>query len=288
MAVARSFSEFLEFAPRQTLRTGSEGAEDLQGQCNTKAHAVNAPAACPEAKEPVEFDADAVQILNQQTPIRILIQAASTPSLAQNLRQEIAVMAWTRSALLEDAQSAAALAPLLPKAISDTAKSSVGFPADLAILRNPGIRPYLEPGVSRVASFSYFDEFRNNWWCKPWNSPEEPEQTKPQALPVPASMPPDQLAVGGAEYQKLQQLPDSAAVIGQRVIDYAKDHGDDAQVPEALALTVRATHYACQAWSSDPSGGTKSSYPPVSNAAFELLHQRYPKSPWTLKTPYYY
>ena len=42
MAVARNFREFLVYAPRATLRTGSQGAEDLQGQCNVKAHAENA------------------------------------------------------------------------------------------------------------------------------------------------------------------------------------------------------------------------------------------------------
>ena len=288
MTVARSFSEFLEFAPRSTLRTGSQGAWDLQGQCNERAHAVNSEAACPEAKQPVEFDDDAARTLNQQIPIRLLIQAASTLSLPQNLRQDLAVVAWTRSVLLEDAQSAAALAPLLPSTFRDEAGSSIGFPADLTILRNPGIRPYLESGVSRVASYNYFDELRDNWWCKPWDLQEESGLPKPQPLPAPAFLPPDQLALAGEEYQRLQRLPDSAAIIGQRVVDYAKDHTDDPRVPEALALTVRATHYACQTWNPNPGGETKSAYTPVSKAAFELLHQRYPKSPWALKTRYYY
>jgi hypothetical protein len=87
-------------------------------------------------------------------------------------------------------------------------------------------------------------------------------------------------------------LPDSASVIGQRVIDYSNAHPDDPNVPEALALTVRATHYACQSPDSypkgKPPGDTTTEYTPVSKAAFELLHKRYPKSPWTIKTPYYY
>ena len=229
IAVARTFSEFLEFAPRSTLRTGSQGAWDLQGQCNERAHAVNSEAACPEAKLPVEFDEDAVRILNRRIPIRLLIQAASTPSLPENLRQDLAVVAWTRSVLLEDAQGATELAPLLPNAIRDAAGSNVGFPADLTILRNPGIRPYLESGVSRVASYSYFDELRDNWWCKPWDYREESGLPKPQPLPAPAFISPDQLALADGEYQRLQQLPDSAAIIGQRVVDYAKDHAEDPQ-----------------------------------------------------------
>ena len=91
-----------------------------------------------------------------------------------------------------------------------------------------------------------------------------------------------------SEYQRMQQLPDSVALIGQRVIGYGKDHPDDAQVPEALALTVRAGHYACQDWRSTSTGEQISEYTPVGKAAFQLLHSRYPKSPWALKTRYYY
>ena len=47
---------------------------------------------------------------------------------------------------------------------------------------------------------------------------------------------------------------------------------------------MRAGHYACQ-----PSAGSdKSEYTPISKQAFELLHRRYPKSSWALKTRYYY
>jgi hypothetical protein len=293
MAVARRFSEFLTYAPRSTLSVGSQGADDLQGQCNQNAHADNGSADCPELKEPQEFDEDAVTVLNRETPINLLIEAGNSQSLPDNLRHELAISAWTRTVLLEDADDAAKLAPLLPKAIRDAAGSSVGFPADVAILRNPGIRPYLEPGVARVASFGYFDDFRNNWWCKPWddrpdNGEAGPPQQNPPPLPVPPFMPAGDVARGAAEVQRLQQLPDSIIVIGQRVVDYARQHPEDPLAPEALALTVRAGHYACAAFIPDPAGENGSEYTPVSKAAFELLHRRYPKSPWALKTRYYY
>jgi hypothetical protein len=288
MTVARNFSEFLEFAPRPTLSTGSQGANDLQGQCNERAHAVNEAAPCPEAQHPVEFDADAVRIINQKIPLPLLIEAAKSTALPQNLREAITIVAWTRSVLLKDAQSAAALAPRLPKPIRDAAGTSVGFAADFTILHNPGIRPYLESGIPRVASYSYFDAFRNNWWCKPWNEQEGYGEHTAPAIPPPAFLPASQSSLADSEYEQLQKLPDSAAVIGQRVIDYAKAHPDDPRVPEALALTVRATHYACQSYSFSPNGDTKSPYTPTSKAAFELLHRQYPKSPWTAKTRYYY
>ena len=288
MSVARNFSEFLEFAPRPTLSTGSQGASDLKGQCNERAHAVNEVAPCPEAEHPVEFAADAVRILNQKIPLSMLIEAAKSTALPQNLREGIAIVAWTRSVLLEDAQGAAVLAPLLPKPIRDAAGTSVGFAADFTILHNPGIRPYLESGIPRVSSYGYFDEFRNNWWCKPWDGQAGYGERTVPSIPNPAFLPANQSSLADSEYEQLQKLPDSAAVIGRRVIDYAKAHHDDPRVPEALALTVRATHYACQSYSYSPNGDTKSPYTPTSKAAFELLHRSYPKSPWTAKTRYYY
>jgi hypothetical protein len=163
------------------------------------------------------------------------------------------------------------------------------FPADLAILRNPGIRPYLEPGVSRVASYSYFDELRDNWWCKPWAQNDNDQSPQPVPLfPSPNALTPEQVALASDQYQSLQKLPDSVALIGQRVVDYAHAHPEDPQVPEALALTVRASHYACQTYDPHATGDAKSPYSPVSKAAFQFLHSHYPKSPWTAKTRYYY
>lgn len=287
MAVARDFNEFLVYAPRTTLTTGSEGAEDLQSFCDEGAHAHDRQVDCSELKQSFRFDEDGVAVLNRYTPLAHLIEASMSLTLPANLRQDITVVAWTRAILLEDAASAAKLAPLLPKTIYDTAGDSIGFPADLAILRNSGIRPYLEPGVSRVSSFSVFDELRDNWWCKPWEDRNPPEP-KPVSLLVPAFISPQQEALATAEYQRLQRLPDSVALIGQRVLDYANLHPDDPHVPEALALTVRAGHYACQTFDANGSRDSMSEYTPVGKAAFQALHRRYPKSPWTLKTRYYY
>lgn len=287
MQVARNFTEFLTYAPRTLQESDSEDAEDLQSQCNALAKAQNEIASCPERKNP-EFDEDAASVLDQLTPLNRLIEAANSPHLPENLRKAIAITAWTRSVLLEDAASTAKLALLLPKEIRDTAGSSIGFPADLAILRNPGIRPYLEAGIPRVSSFSAFDELRDNWWCKPWEPVTDEYPPKPIPLVVPAFVDANQKTLAGAEYARLQKLPDSVTVIGQRVIDYAKDHADDPLVPEALALTVRAGHYACAANGAISPDGKGSEYTPVGKSAFELLHRRYPKSPWALKTKYYY
>ena len=52
----------------------------------------------------------------------------------------------------------------------------------------------------------------------------------------------------------------------------------DPQVPEALHLAVRATRHGC----------TDNETSQWSKKAFQLLHRRYPKSEWAVKTKYHY
>jgi hypothetical protein len=277
MAVATTFPDFLNFAPRTILSQGSQGAADVQQQA---------------ARRPFGFDQDSVDILNRQAPLDLLVQAASDPSLPANLREYIVLAAWTRSVALEDAASAAKLAPQLPAPLLKTAGTSIGFPASLAILRSPGLRPYLEPGVSRLGSFSDLDNYRDNWWTSNWTDPSQPQEdsrTPAKVIAPVAFLTAQQRTTGEAQYKALIAQPAGPILIGQRVIDYAKDHANDPAVPEALALTVRATRYGASDWRDQASEkASQKATTAVSKAAFQLLHTRYPKSPWTAKTPYYY
>jgi len=284
MQVARDFNEFLTFAPRSVLETNSEGAGALHDCAYSQQN--GKPGVCPAEAPPLQFDEDSTAILNRQTPLHLLVEAARSTNLPPNLRQDVALAAWVRSVLLGDNTSAAALTPHLPESIQKTAGASIGFPAVLAILRNPGLRPYLEPGVSRLASYSFLENYRDNWWCGNSQRQYYAEQQKPNTPSPVAFLTADEQKTAEAEYQRLTQLPCAPADLGQRVIDYAKDHPSDPDLPEALALTVRATHFGWLGWSQDKEGAAKNTA--VSKAAFQLLHNRYPKSPWTAKTPYYY
>lgn len=284
LAVARNFGEFLEYAPRVVMTKGSMGASDILQACEQVALRNHAIANCGElwGDHPPAFDEDSVQVLNRETPLTRLIDAAQSRKLPAQLRQELTLAAWTRAVALEDAAGAARLAPLLPDDLRNAAGTGIGFEANMAILRNPGLRPYLEPGVSRLRSYSTFDELRDNWWSSDWNSndPDWNQQKLPAADTTVALaktiFTKQEIADGEAQYQRLIQDGSAAVLIGQRIVNYAKAHGDDPRVPEALALTVRAGHYS-------PGDNTA-----ISRAAFRLLHSRYPKSPWTAKTPYYY
>ena len=72
--------------------------------------------------------------------------------------------------------------------------------------------------------------------------------------------------------ERLSKLPGAPTYLGSIVIPWAKAHPSDARVPEALHLVVRATQYG------DHDSDT-------SKAAYDLLHSRFPKSPWTAKAP---
>jgi len=285
MQVARDFNEFLTYAPRTVLEMNSEGAGALH-DCAYNQQQSGKPGVCPAEAPPMQFDEDSTAILNSQTPLHLLVEAARSTNLPPNLRQDVVLATWVRSVLLGDNTSAAELAPHLPESIQKTAGPSIGFPAVLAILRNPGLRPYLEPGVSRLASYGFLENFRDNWWCGSSQRQNYAETQKPSAPSPVAFLSADEQKTAEAEYQRLTQRPCAPAELGQRVIVYAKDHPSDPDLPEALALTVRATHFGWLGWSQDKEGAAKNTA--VSKAAFQLLHNRYPNSPWTAKTPYYY
>jgi hypothetical protein len=288
MAVARTLDEFLTYAPRVLLDFNSQGAGSLSWECNASASASRTQGRCPDVARTLKFDEDAVFVMNRQMPLTMLAEAANSARLPRSLQQELVLAAWTRSIVLEDAKTATNLAPMLPESIRKIAGGEIGFHAALAILRNPGLRPYLEPGISHLASFAEFDIYRGNWWCDYWQGQFEHDPwTTSDSRPV-TFLRKEQTDEAGTEFAKLRAMPCAPAFLGQRVIDYAKTNPADPDIPEALALTVRATRYGCTEWGIHGNDENAAKNSETSKAAFRLLHSKYPKSPWTEKTRYYY
>ena len=290
LSVARDYREFLKYAPRRVVVSSSISDANIAANCNNVQAGFAIPDYCPKKGDPpqldhsLEFDEDSVYVLNRQIPLALLVEAASSPSLPANLRRDLVLAAWTRSVVLEDADNAAKLVPLLPAPLHGTA--GTGFPATLAILRNPGLRPYLAPGLSRLATFNMLDNYRDNWWGRDWEGKPAVDSIQSSRVPPASFLSSPQQAAGKAEFERLQQLPNPAVLLGRRVVDYAKAHPDDPLVPEALALTVRATRFPVEDWSGQKSASEENSA--MSKIAFQLLHARYPKSPWAIRTKYYY
>ena len=286
MQVARNFDEFLQFAPRTVLELQSEGFADLEEPCFAARRDNRASPPCSPDKHPEAFDTDSVDIFNREMPLELLVRAAATPTLPVKLRQNLAMVAWVRAVILEDASDAQKLAPLLPASLRSSAAAGVGFKATLAILRNPGLRPYLEPGVPRVASFSEFNELRDNWWSGIREAPyETPSNFNPEPVDASVFLGKEVVTVGEVESAKLNQQPGAVVLLGRRVLEHARQDPTEADVPEALALTVRAGHYAIEDGRNKNESAERTA---IGKAAFQLLHSRYARSDWAAKTRYYY
>lgn len=277
---ARSLADFLADAPRTMLESGSSAATMLcsswdSGKCVTKI-------------PPMQLDADAATSMNVLMPLAMWEQAAESTTLPKNLRDAVAWAAWMRALGLGDAAAVKKMAPLLPPAVAKTAGDSDGFPAVLALLRNPGMKPYLEQGVQRSATFAELDSFRDNWWCGRWTDGggsgglDPNDSNAPQAKPQADFLTTSEKKQAGDEAATLNALPSGTVWMGRQVIAYVKAHPEDKDGAEALGLTVRATHYSCS--SESDTNGQKA----LSKEAFEMLHRLYPKSAWALKTKYYY
>lgn len=271
---ATSYGEFLADAPRTTLETGSQAASNLGD----------------EKKIPrAQFDWDAASTFNRSLPLSKWLEAAKGKELPEHLRQALAMAAWIRAVGLSDDTVAKAAAPLLPQSLR-TAGTETGFAATMVLLRNPGVRPYLEQGVQRSASYRELDSFRDNWWCSKWaDGPASlsPETGKPMETTIPVSfLSPAEKAAVDYENKRLNALPNGVMWVGRRAIDYVKAHPDDKEAAEALALTVRATRYGCYVGGDGDKAMLEQKA--VSKEAFTLLHQKYPRSAWTAKTPYFY
>jgi hypothetical protein len=245
-------------------------------------------------------------LINRQIPLAMLEQAANSSALPEDLRAQIAQVAWVRAVLLEDDASEKSLAPvvakLTPTLQSDIEKVSAEktpegrhFAALVVILRNPGLRPNATAGVLRRTRLDQIDQYRDNWWCaavEPWDSANQGGG----GGWIPVLSVPLQSVYSGDNSHLLSFLTaaeqESAAENWEKIMaagagpDYlttfvlawAKSHRDDERVPEALHFAVRSTRFGCV----NPSSGT------LSKQAFELLHAKYPKSPWTAKTKYWY
>jgi hypothetical protein len=158
------------------------------------------------------------------------------------------------------------------------------------ILRFPGLKPYVQENVGRLTPFDQIDNYRDNWWCalEPatlGTSREGDRLSAPlqilyrnaqdQAFEFLSAA---QSYAAPQELQRLASLGPAPNYFSQQVIAWAQRASNDPRVPEALHLAVRATRFGC----TDADTGT------LSKTAFDLLHQRYPKSPWAQKTKYWY
>jgi len=305
------------FAMRMKLATNLEDSLHFAPRISSDAETYPNPpvgAGTPDSENASHFDADASIVFTEKLPLQLLAEAAESSTLSKPLRREVLIEAWTRAILLDREATARDLVPtateLVPEAANEFAEykatsdvPSARFVAVLAILRNPGFRPFVTAGWTRgnlytvgEAAFNKLDNLQDNWWCA--LAPAATDQSYgtdyyhiflkfssalediyPQKkFPSPAFLSPEQCAAADKEHKELEALSGAPNWLGQRALEWTNTHPDDPRVPEALHLVVRAWRYGC----AEHSGQN------YSKAAYDILHKRYPSSEWTKRTPYWF
>ncbi|HEX8473758.1 MAG TPA: hypothetical protein VF666_06965 [Pyrinomonadaceae bacterium] len=257
------------------------------------------------------FDDDAASIMNRHMPLALLRDAARSNVLPDSLRREVAVAAWVRAVLLNDREADRELTPVLVALVPemrgylnadvDGTDDARKFSALYAILKFPGVSPYVGVGVARETPVKEIDNYRNNWWCSfdietsPSTS-ENVEKTADSTSKDAGStdsasraatrarassfkfLNASQVAAASREGARLASLGTAPNHLSRLAVEWGNKFPDDPRVPEALHLAVKSTRYGC----SDQQTGA------LSKAAHTLLHRRYPRSEWTKKTPYWF
>lgn len=301
MLLSSSLEEFLKYAQRQPAAfTWDDDGREIP----IEQKELNQDEELKQLVGRTLFDADSTRIMNEQFPLSLLQEAASSRTLPDHLRKRIALAGWTRAVLLNDSEAGRAFAKVLSNltpemksyldqylAASTPANSKAA--ALYTLLKFPGTRPFVVPGVGRFTPLNERDSYRDNWWCDrspdSVSSEDETESsdkavatTKAAASKVEAVevgfMNTAQKAAGKKERAELQALGTAPNYLAREVIAWANRTPNDPRIPEALHIVVMATRYGCQ----DKGTG------PLSKAAWQLLHSRYAKSEWAKKTPYWF
>ena len=240
---------------------------------------------CVKNVLPEQLSGDAAGFFNVQAPLSVWAEAASSTVLSEQLRRAIAMEGWVRSVLLKDDAAGAKLFPLLPSELQQQAGGATGFRAQVTIVRNPGLRPYLDAGVQRAYSYDFVESYRDNWWCDDWQASWAAIPPPVQEVPV-AFLANADRNEGERQASELGRRPEAAEYLGPLVLAYANNHPNDPDVPESLYLVLRMIRYGCSGSPViDPAAAKESEQKiaEIKKAAARLLRQRYAASPWTKK-----
>ena len=298
-AVAASFQEFLRFAPRTPVVL-----EDTIGKysylCENGSCRSFPPTAPVIEPPPQRLEADSVRIFNHHLPLSLLVRAANGTMLPADLRDEMAARTWLRAAILDDTAAVRALQPHVlakyPEMRSyieqydraDSAKAR-RFALVFMVMHFSALQPFINAralgSVIRPGIWTY------SWWCYDIGADQEfgsgifspgasggSSKSDAELPPSPSWLTPAERERAQREWHMLSQIGAAPTYFATVVLGWAKVHPDDPRVPESLHYFVRATRYGC----------VDKSIRRYSREAFDLLHRKYPKSEWAMKTPYWY
>lgn len=305
--LSRNFDDFLKLAPRDAagIVTFSGNLELPDDKAFDNAFSMDETAYKSAPQLPL-FDADSVRLFNRQLPLNLLKQAARPNVLPKNLRTEIAQVGWVRAVLLDDDPSALWFASIVAgenpglksefeNIAAENTRDARHFASVFTILRNPGLRPNVTNGVLRSDAIDAINQYRDNWWCPAVDpsdlSGQEGGNAWIPAIPIPLRQVDSQKDFGPpaflgdaekksatAQWQRIASTGAAPDYLTDAALDWVKSNPTDERVPEALYLAVRSTRFGC----------TTPATAKLSKQAYDVLHSKYPKSPWAVKMKYWY
>lgn len=242
LPIARNWSEFLRFAPRQR-EAGVVEFEDKE-----------VPAwenSLPTGVAPTLIQ-DSTQILNAQVPLSLWKDAVRNPILPASIQLRLTFAGWLRAVMLEpyeDAQfflrRAVELQPESAAAAKDFLEARTDAEARFAavrlVLRAPSVCPsvpgegFATTNLAQKHSLFTFGWIRTSCWI------QGPSQKQDQAAGFLSA---EQIAEGKKESARIYgQESWEATLLLRECINWAEKHGDDPRVPEALHDAVIASKY---------------------------------------------
>ena len=272
MKIAVDWSEFLRFAVRraETAVVLYDGAEAAAEQSLLTA--------------PV-YDQDAITAFNNALPLSLWMDASRNALAPARMQLQIAEAGWARAMALGKPDEARVfmrrVIEMAPEAELAAAFVQAANPEEAhhaavyLVLRTPSLWPKLPPpqrGAPNLVEPRYnaTDAYGYSTGC--WNAGLEQKSVRPLDF-----LTAEQRATASAEIKQLQLAkPWNAEFLLGATLDWARAKPDDPRVPEALHRAVKAARYRCD------------SNRKLAQQAFSLLHRRYPKSPWTAQTKYWY
>ena len=219
--------------------------------------------------------------LSSRVPLAELKAATRATVLPRPLRAHLAASTWVRAMLLGESTTAKDIAPVVSelnpkmKPYVDRVHAATTDPERklgliTLILKMPSLGPDVDVWISGPATEEGIDSsYAGYFWCE---TPATTAASIPSFLSAAARQDAERerqarISLGGGP----TYLANSAAALADQL-------PQDARVPEALHLAVRATRFGCK------DAATKA----ASKRAFEVLHKKFPGSTWAKDTPYYY
>ncbi len=292
LKLARNLDEYLRYALRYAVTIEGDAYPD---EFNNLYMQELAPGPLDDVQQPAAgplLDEDSAAVMDRWLPLSVLKQVARSQILPPSLRARVALSVLVRSILIGDRETVRELAPLVSDLIpalkpsldawlAAKTRDDERFEAALMILRNPGMRPYVESGMGRLTPLGKMNVFRGNWWGA-LIPPVKP--TPSVAAVAQAPVPRYPIFLSDAERKSAdREWTSLSAIDGPEVLcSVAIQHADvspkDERVPEALYRCIYAVHL----------GPSSDRCDALAESAFHLLHGRYPNSTWAQENKFWY